>query len=386
MTPDDAPAPYFTEGQRRLLAFTAVLFAFVASSALVIFLLAMVGRAIGFFSDVLWPVVVAGIIALILRPLVDRIEARIHGRRLVAVIVLYIAFLLAMAVVLVLLIPPLAAQVWDFFNSLPDLWQQGLDYVQTHYPEWKRTFDHFGKNSTVAGVVDATRDQAARIPGMLIPSLRVLKNGAWATVGFVTHLAVVPIYLFFFLLSRTAGDPTRHWSEHLPFVRPSLRDDIVFLAREFINIVISFFRGQLVIALVMGCLYAFGFTVIGLRFGLFIGLLIGMLNVIPYLGTIVGLATVLPLAALQAGGGLRLVILVLVVKVVIQAIEGWFLTPKIMGHRTGLHPAMIIFAILFWGTAFHGILGMILAIPLTAFFVTFWRLLKRKYFPAVQPV
>ncbi len=256
--------------------------------------------------------------------------------------------------------------------------------MQLHYPQWMKTLDRFAINPTVAGIVDSTKGQAARIPGMLIPSLRVLKNSAWAMADFATHLAIVPIYLFFFLLSKSGGDPTRNLPEHLSFVRPSLREDIVFLAREFINIVISFFRGQLVIALVMGCLYALGFSLIGLRFGLFIGLLVGMLNVIPYLGTIVGLVTTLPLAALQEGGGLHLVVLVLVVKVVIQAIEGWFLTPKIMGHRTGLHPAMIIFAILFWGTAFDGILGMILAIPLTAFFVTFWRLLKRKYFPAVQ--
>ena len=65
-----------------------------------------------------------------------------------------------------------------------------------------------------------------------------------------------------------------------------------------------------------------------------------------------------------------------------QTIEGWFLTPKIMGERTGLHPVTIIVAIFFWGTAFDGILGMLLAIPLTAFFVTAWRLAKHKYLPA----
>jgi predicted PurR-regulated permease PerM len=75
------------------------------------------------------------------------------------------------------------------------------------------------------------------------------------------------------------------------------------------------------------------------------------------------------------------VFLVLVVKIVVQAVEGWVLTPKIMGAQTGLHPVMIIFAIFFWGTAFNGVLGMLLAIPLTAFFVTAWRLAKRKYLP-----
>jgi predicted PurR-regulated permease PerM len=76
--------------------------------------------------------------------------------------------------------------------------------------------------------------------------------------------------------------------------------------------------------------------------------------------------------------------LVLLVKLTVQNIEGWFLTPKIMGDRTGLHPVTIIVAIFFWGTAFKGILGMILAIPLTAFFVTAWRFVKWRYFHAKE--
>ena len=66
--------------------------------------------------------------------------------------------------------------------------------------------------------------------------------------------------------------------------------------------------------------------------------------------------------------------------VAVQAIEGWLLTPRIMGQQTGLHPVAIIFAVFFWGEAFNGILGMLLAVPLTAFFVTAWRLLRKKYF------
>ena len=107
-----------------------------------------------------------------------------------------------------------------------------------------------------------------------------------------------------------------------------------------------------------------------------------MLNIIPYLGTIIGLAIALPLAFFQPGGGWQLVGLVLLVKAVVQCVESWVLTPKIMGHHTGLHPVAIIVAVFFWGTAFEGILGMLLAIPLTAFFVTAWRLAKRNYFAA----
>src|SRR5690606_16162640 len=150
--------------------------------------------------------------------------------------------------------------------------------------------------------------------------------------AFAAHLAIVPIYLFFFLLSR--GAPTRHLPEHLSFLRKSVRDDVVFLIDEFIVIVVSFFRGQLLIGLIMGALLAVGFTLIGLKFGLFIGLALGILNIIPYLGTIIGLVVTIPLAFFQSEGGWRLVGLVLLVYIVVQAIEGWFLTPKIMGDRT----------------------------------------------------
>ena len=159
-----------------------------------------------------------------------------------------------------------------------------------------------------------------------------------------------------------------------------MRNDVVFLIREFIAIVVSFFRGQLVIGLIMGALLAVGFSVVGLKFGLVIGLLLGVLNIVPYLGTIIGLSIALPLALLQPDGGMPLVGLVLLVFVIVQNIEGWYLTPKIMSDRTGLHPVAIIVSIFFWGTALGGILGMVLAIPLTAFFVTAWRLVKRKYF------
>ena len=153
---------------------------------------------------------------------------------------------------------------------------------------------------------------------------------------------------------------------------------MVFLAREFVHILVAFFRGQIVIAILQGLLLAIGFSIAGLEYGLLLGFLLGFLNVIPYLGSILGIAITLPLAYFQEGGGLVTLTSVLVVFLIVQMVEGYYLTPKIMGGRTGLHPMMIIFAIFFWGTALGGIMGMILAIPLTAFLVVFWRLAKEK--------
>ena len=154
---------------------------------------------------------------------------------------------------------------------------------------------------------------------------------------------------------------------------------MAYLGKEFVSILVAFFRGQLLIALMQGILYAIGFSIVGLRYGLVLGLLLGFLNIIPYLGSIVGLGTTIPIAYFQEGGGLGTVIAVVVVFTVVQLIESYVLTPRVMGDRTGLHPLAIIIAIFFWGSALGGISGMILAIPLTAFLVVFWRLAREKY-------
>ena len=157
-----------------------------------------------------------------------------------------------------------------------------------------------------------------------------------------------------------------------------IRQDIFFLSKHFVSSIETFFQGQILVGLIMGILLAVGFSIAGVNFGFVLGLLIGLLNIIPYLGTIIGLGSVLPIAYFQPEGGPVLAIVALVVFIVVQIIEGYLLTPRIMGDRTGLHPLTIIIAIFFWGTALGGLLGMILAIPLTAFFGVAWRLLREK--------
>lgn len=188
---------------------------------------------------------------------------------------------------------------------------------------------------------------------------------------------MAPVYFVFFL--NMPRKDVSQLENHLPFLKPETRKDVVYLAQEFVNIMVAFFRGQIIIAFLQGLLLATGFKLVGLNYGIVLGLLLGFLNIIPYLGSMVGLSITIPLAYFQEGGGLGIVLGVLVVLSVVQLIEGYLLTPRIMGGRTGLHPMVIIFAVFFWGAALGGILGMILAIPLTAFLVVFWRLAKEKY-------
>lgn len=372
--------PILTDSQRRIVGSAVTLLAFLGSIALLIAAIFVLGRLLSFFSSVLWPLALAGVLALILRPLVEFLGVRFRMRRLTAVVLLYGLVVLVAGGAFLLLVPPLIAQLIDFIAYLPTLWERASVYVEQHYPEWITLAKKQLANPSVRKIADGLAAESKTLFTHAIPSLRAAFGGVLDVAAFFTHIAIVPVYLFFFLLMR--GQPARSLSGHLPFLRPKVRDDVVFLATEFVSIIESFFRGQILIGLCMGVLLAIGFSIVGLKFGLFIGLLLGILNIVPYLGTILGLAITLPLAFFQPDGGWQLVGLVLLVKGIVQCVESWFLTPKIMGHHTGLHPVVIIVAVFFWGTAFGGVLGMLLAVPLTAFFVTAWRLAKLKYFRA----
>lgn len=375
---DPTSGPFLTAAQRRSVGFALTLLASLGSVALLIGALMVLGRLLSFFSSVIWPLAIAGVLALILRPLVELLEKRLRLRRLTAVVLLYGTVVLALAGAITAALPPLASQLLDLLAYVPDFWANATSYVRQHSTGWLALAQRQLDSPTIRQLTDSIAADGRNLILQALPTLRAAGGGVLGAFAFATHVAIIPVYLFFFLLVR--GEPTEKLPTHLEFLSPGVREDLVFLVREFVAIVESFFRGQLLIGLVMGVLLAAGFTIVGLKFGFFLGLAFGLLNIVPYLGTILGLAITLPLAFFQPGGGWPLVGLVLLVKLFVQCIEGWMLTPKIMGDRTGLHPVTIIVAIFFWGTAFGGVLGMLLAIPLTAFFVTAWRLAKQKYF------
>lgn len=373
------PSPLLSPVQRRIAAAALTLSAVLSIAALLALGVVALGRLLAHFGSVLWPLATAGVLALMLRPWVGWLEARLRLGRMGAVIVLYALFTGVVTAALLLAAPAVLGQIVDLETYLPKLAEKLSVYFQARHPEWKALADREVGLPLWTQLMGKAIEEAKVLLAHAWPSLRTAFGGVSTAATFLTGAALVPVYLFFFLLA--TGFSTRGLGEHLPFLSPAMREDVVFLVGEFVSIVEAFFRGQLLIALAMGVLLALGFSLIGLKFGLALGLVLGALNVIPYLGSILGLAVTLPLAFFQApDGGWLMVGLVLLVKVVVQSIEGWVLTPRIMGRQTGLHPVTIIFAVFFWGTALGGLLGMILAIPLTAFVVTAWRLVRRKYF------
>jgi predicted PurR-regulated permease PerM len=265
--------------------------------------------------------------------------------------------------------------VVELAAHLPEWWANASSSLRMRWPELQQFLSTpmgLRIQDALSGMQDQVFSQLSRVGGSALSA----GAGALRVVGGFLAWVVLPVYFVFFLIIEPR--PVDE-AKLLPFLKPGTRKDVIYLVREFVNIVVAFFRGQLIIAFLQGLLYAIGFSLVGLRYGFVIGLVLGFLNVIPYLGSIVGLGAALPLALFQSGGGMGKLALVLMVFVVVQLIEGYVLTPRVMGERTGLHPLAIIVAVFFWGQALGGIMGMIFAIPLTAFLASLLRLVREKY-------
>ncbi len=379
--------PMQTDGKEKLLSSTQghivgnaiTCLAFVAIIGFFTFVFFILKAFVLHFSDVLWPIATATILTLLLQPCVHGIEAHLKLKRPYSILLLYTAGLAAVASILGILLPIFIGQLIAFIQFIPELVLQFESFIKEHLKALGPWADENLDNETLQNIINQPLKAIKSISLATLPSLQEARHTITSFIAWVTGLAIVPVYLFYFLNSNFNIE--QRLRGELDFLKKSIREDILFLVEEFLNILVAFFRGQILIGLIMGVAYGLGFTIAGVKFGLMLGLMLGLLNIIPYLGTIIGLSTILPIAYFQPEGGLSLVGIAIGVFIFVQALEGYFLTPRIMGHKTGLHPVAIIVSIFFWGTALGGILGMVLAVPLTAFLIVAWRLLKRKYLP-----
>ncbi len=349
-------------------------FVIVVAAAVILW---MVGSFFARFSQVFLPVAVAAVLALVFRPMYEFLHERMRMPAVVSLVGVFIALLIPIVGFGWFFGALAVDQIAGIVESAPAMWQTARDWTNERWPQVVDFFENSEVGQQIRSAVEG--QQGTLVTGLqsgLDAALHALGRVAQG-IGTVLAWAVLPVYFAFFLMA----EPGRmvDLDQVLPFLKKETRENVIYLGREFVNIMVAFFRGQLIIAFLQGVLYAIGFSVIGLRYGLVLGLALGFLNIIPYLGSIVGLGVAFPLAFFQNGGGPMLVVWIIVVFTVVQCIEGYILTPRIMGDRTGLHPMAIIIAVFFWGSALNGLAGMILAIPLTAFLVVFWRLAKEKY-------
>jgi predicted PurR-regulated permease PerM len=366
----------FSSRQQTTIAAAITLVCAAVIVASLTFFFVLLGQFLSFFSGVFLPLAVAGILALMLRPYYDALLKRLRSPVLAAILVL-VSFLLPLVLLLWFFGAMVVEQTTHLVQQIPDWWSQMNNAVQRRMPELQQYWDKQGLSDRLQVFLSRYGDRVAGAMSSVGNGVIAAGAGVFRTIAGWLNWLVVPVYLLFFLTGspfRTAG-----MDDIFPFLKPETRRNVIYLVTEFLKILVAFFRGQVLVALAQGVLYALGFVLVGLQFGVVIGLLLGLLNVIPYLGAIIGLLIALPTAFFQDGGGNVTLVLSVLVIVVVQMIEAFILTPRIVGTKTGLHPMIIIVAMFFWGTALGGVLGMILAVPLTAFLVVFWRLLKTKY-------
>lgn len=367
----------FSPRQKATITAAITLAAALGIIATVVVTLLGLSRFVAAFQQVLMPPVLALFLALLLQPVFDLFMKVSRGSRIIAVLLLFLAAIIPLGLLIwlgvVYAVDQLPKLVSDLSELLPKIWEGGQNLLGN----LQGILEGLGLDSRLDEVMNNPSQLVSNSLDNLSATITSSAQGIAASITDILAWLVTPVYLVFFLLA--APFDIRMLHKFLPFLKKRTRKDVVYLADQFISILLTFFRGQIIIALLQGILFGLGFALVGLPYGAVIGFVLGLLNIIPYLGSLIGMAVAIPMALFSAEGGIVLGLLVLLVFAIVQAIESYLLTPRIMGDRTGLHPALIIFSVFFWGTALGGVFGMMLAIPLTAFIVVFWRLLKRKY-------
>lgn len=212
------------------------------------------------------------------------------------------------------------------------------------------------------------------LPGLLAGVWKTVRSsvgGVLGAFGFLLSMIIVPLYLYYFLIESAKIKET--WSNYLPIRASSFKDEVVDCLTEINGYLVAFFRGQLFVSVLNGISTGVGLMIIGLDFGLMIGLLLCVLGIIPYLGIALCWIPAVLIATVQGGSALipgdpwwMLPLVVSVIFAVVQQIDGFLITPRVVGESVGLHPMTVIVSVVVWSLLLGGLLGAILAVPLTA--------------------
>ncbi len=378
---DPRPLIAFTERQNSIVAAGLTALCATLVLAFVGLLLWSAYALLSAVSVVLTPLLAAMILSLLFRPYYLWLHARLRRLHALAIPALFLSVLLPLGALLFFFGSLLVAQVLAFFEYLPTLAERVSTALTADNPGLQEFIAKFGLEEKLPLLTDPDAFVAELVKRISLGDVggRALAYGMDALKFLVSLVGwlIVPVYLIYFLTAKPFTG--KNVEDYLPMLKPATRRDVAYLVDEFLAILTAFFRGQVTIALIQGILFGLGFWLVGLPYGLLLGFSLGLFNLVPYLGNMVGLAVALPMALFgEGGGGLRLG-LVFAVFALVQLLDGYVITPRIQGKRTGLNDVTIIFSILFWGVVFKGLLGVLLAIPLSAFVVVFWRLLKNKY-------
>lgn len=318
-------------------------------------------------SGVLAPFVTGMIIAYLLDPLARRMQA-VGMARWLATTVLLLLFVLAAVLVTLIVLPILLNQVTGLLSAVPDYVARAATRLQPLIAELRHRVSAANFNE-IQKAVSQYAGSAVSWIGTVIGSLW---QGGMALIDLLSLVFITPVVAFYML---------RDWDHMIGVIDQNLpvaqRETIRGLGREVNRTLSRFIRGQLIVCLLLGLFYAVALTIVGLNFGLLVGLMTGLLSIIPYVGSLVGLVSSVGIALVQYDDW-TMWALVLGIFVLGQFLEGNFVTPKLVGDSVGLHPVWVIFALLAAGSLF-GFTGVMLAVPMAAVIGVLTRFALHRY-------
>ncbi len=376
---------------------------------------------ISFLQPILIPVAIAAILTYLLDPLVTKMSRGSLSRTKAVALLFAIAFF-SLGGLAAWLVPTISIQSANFAKQVPAYTERARDYVVDLIYRFDQTFGFLGGGRSKSASTSLTnwligpgpsaspRPQATAFPApkaspapaaesiapsqprltsaerqriqayveKQIPNLQqafptlmekfwdILKTsigGFLGVTGFLLSLILVPIYLFFLLNEKPRIE--QHWKEYLPLRASPLRDEVAEVLSQINSYVTAYFRGQLLVCLVDGILIGTALMIFGLNFAPVIGAMVVVLTMIPYIGIIICWVPAVLIAAFQWGDWTHPLI-VTGIFIAIQNLEGIFYAPRIVGNYVGLHPMTVIVSIFVWGLIIGGVIGPLLAVPLTA--------------------
>ncbi|MGB0498876.1 MAG: AI-2E family transporter [Rubricella sp.] len=301
-------------------------------------------------NDTLLPFVAGAAMAYFLDPVADRLERRGFSR-VWATVVITAGIVLLMIGTLLILIPLMIDQIRGLTEAFPGYSEALRNWLGERFPDLFE--EGTPLRNALASATDTIRERAAGL-------IQTVLAGGLAIVDFIVLLVVTPVVAFYLLLDWD------HMVERIDGWLPRQHADTIrSVAGEIDRVLAGFVRGQLTVCVILGTFYAVALTVVGLQFGLVIGLFAGLISFIPFVGAILGGLLSLGVALFQFWGDWVWIAAVAGVFAVGQAVEGNILTPKLVGGSVGLHPVWLIFALSAFGSLF-GFTGMLIAVPVAA--------------------
>ncbi|MEL7527271.1 MAG: AI-2E family transporter [Pseudomonadota bacterium] len=307
------------------------------------------------FSGVLLPFVAGMAVAYLLDPVCDRLE-RLGMDRLWATLTILFSFILVLVLFFVLLVPVLGNQLASFLENFPDLVRRLQILLQKYFPANLAGLAGLSPEDLQASMTDLI-GQGASFVGKLAQSIW---SGGQALLSILSLFVITPVVAFYLLLDWD------HMVERIDsWIPRDHLEEIRGLAREMDAAVAGFVRGQVSVCVILGIFYAVSLALVGLNFGLLIGMAAGLVSFIPFVGAALGFVLSIGVALVQFWPDWPWILVVGAVFAVGQFLEGNILQPKLVGESTGLHPVTLMFALFAFGFLF-GFVGMLIAVPAAA--------------------